>query len=43
MRIVGYPVAMGDDPAVLSVARYRIRSLSELCGLLETIEKGEEK
>jgi len=43
MKIVGYPVAMGDDPAVLSVARYRIRSLGELCGLLEMIEKGEEK
>ncbi len=40
MRVVAYPVAMGPDPAVNSVARYRVGSLLELCELVRDIEKG---
>ena len=41
MRVVAYPVAMGSDPTVLSVAKYRVESLGELCDLVRKIEKGD--
>ncbi len=39
MRIVGYPVAFGDDRALNSIAKYKVRSLSEICELLQIIER----
>ncbi len=38
MRLVGYPVAIGDDTEVASVARYRIKELREVCDVLSDIE-----
>ncbi len=38
MRLVGYPVAMGSDPALEGVARYRISRLAEVCDLVKKIE-----
>ncbi|ADL19224.1 Phosphoserine phosphatase [Acidilobus saccharovorans 345-15] len=38
MKLVGYPVAMGDDASLEGVAKYRVNRLSEVCDLLKKIE-----
>ncbi|AMD30859.1 HAD-IB family phosphatase [Acidilobus sp. 7A] len=41
MKLVGFPVALGDDESLSGVAKYRIKRLSEVCDLLRKIEIGE--
>jgi len=40
MKAVGYGVAVGDDPVLAGVARFRVKSVGELRGVLESIMSG---
>ncbi len=40
MRVVGYGIAVGDDPELAKVARFRVRSVGEVKEVIEVILEG---